>query len=274
MKDASLSSFPTALIGYTGFVGSNLLRQKPFDALYASRNIADIASRSFGRVVCAGVQAKKWWANLHPQEDWAGIERLLGPLRTVAAREMILISTIDVYARPKGVDEESAIGGEPHHAYGAHRAEVERVVRAHFPEALIVRLPGLFGWGLKKNVIHDLLHRHEVEKINPAGVFQYYPLNRLVADIEQALDAGIRVLNLATEPLGTAEIASAFFPEIELGPARDFQADYDMRSRYAAAWGGRGGYLLDRSTVWAELEKFIREQKSELAKLAEKGGEA
>ena len=50
----------TALIGNTGFVGGNLLRQQPFDALFNSKNIDDIAGRSFDLVVCAGVRAEKW----------------------------------------------------------------------------------------------------------------------------------------------------------------------------------------------------------------------
>ncbi len=43
----------TALIGHTGFVGSNLLAEHPFDELYRSTNIETIAGERFDLVVCA-----------------------------------------------------------------------------------------------------------------------------------------------------------------------------------------------------------------------------
>jgi hypothetical protein len=61
---------PSALIGYTGFVGSNLDRQHAFDDRYNSKNINAIAGKSYDLIVCAGIQAKKWWASEHPDEEW------------------------------------------------------------------------------------------------------------------------------------------------------------------------------------------------------------
>ena len=45
------------LIGHTGFVGGNLLRQGRFDALFNSRNIAELAGQSFDEIWCCGVSA-------------------------------------------------------------------------------------------------------------------------------------------------------------------------------------------------------------------------
>ena len=42
------------LIGYTGFVGGNLLRQSEFQKLYNSSNIAEIQEQQFDYLVCAG----------------------------------------------------------------------------------------------------------------------------------------------------------------------------------------------------------------------------
>ena len=50
----------SAIIGNTGFVGSNLIRQRHFDAFYNSKNIE---TKSFDLVICAGVPAVKWLAN-------------------------------------------------------------------------------------------------------------------------------------------------------------------------------------------------------------------
>ena len=50
---------------------------------------------------------------------------------------------------------------------------------ARFPGALIVRLPGLFGAGLKKNLIYDFVHDNRLDLIHPDGQFQFYDLERI-----------------------------------------------------------------------------------------------
>src|SRR5260363_318997 len=85
-----------ALIGFTGFVGSTLLQQARFEALYRSTNIGEIENKAFDIVVCAGAQAQKWIANREPEGDLQNIHRLMARLRTVRCRKFILISTADV----------------------------------------------------------------------------------------------------------------------------------------------------------------------------------
>ncbi|OYU41768.1 MAG: hypothetical protein CFE44_27865, partial [Burkholderiales bacterium PBB4] len=94
-----------ALIGYTGFVGATLDVALAPTHRYRSTNIDEIRGESVDRVICAGVQAMKWWANLHPDEDLSGIARLLDPLTEVKADRFTLVSSIDVYPAPRLVDE-------------------------------------------------------------------------------------------------------------------------------------------------------------------------
>jgi putative intracellular protease/amidase len=58
-----------ALIGYTGFVGSNLQTQIKFDDFYNSKNIQDIKNKEYDVVYCAGAPAANWIANQKPTED-------------------------------------------------------------------------------------------------------------------------------------------------------------------------------------------------------------
>ena len=92
----------TCLIGHTGFVGGNLVRQYAFEDCYNSRNIEQIRGRSYDLLVCCGVSAVKWQANQFPAEDRAGIDRLLENLASVTAARSILISTVDVYPSANG----------------------------------------------------------------------------------------------------------------------------------------------------------------------------
>ena len=97
----------SALIGHTGFIGGNLLRQRPFDACFNSSNVEELAGRRFDLVVCSGVPAEKWKANRDPAGDLANIERLVRALDKVDARSVVLISTVDVFINPVDVDEDS-----------------------------------------------------------------------------------------------------------------------------------------------------------------------
>ncbi len=62
-------SMENGLIGYSGFVGSNLCRQVKFDRKYNSQKFREMEGRNFGLLVCAGVSAAKWIANREPEED-------------------------------------------------------------------------------------------------------------------------------------------------------------------------------------------------------------
>jgi hypothetical protein len=257
----------TALIGHSGFVGSNLAAQGEYAALFNSRNINDIAGKNFDTIVCAGVTAVKWKANKDPEADWAGIEKLLQPLSSAKAARFILLSTIDVYASPNGVTED-VLPATENHAYGRHRLMVEEFVRDRFDNHHIIRLPGLFGPGLKKNVIFDLLNDNCLDAIQPLSSFQYYDLRHLTSDLEKMVRENISVLNLATGPVSTKAILDHYAPEKIVGGHAGSPAHYDFRSKYDTTWNCRGGYLYDADTVLREIGGFMRSESGRLKKIS------
>lgn len=247
------------MIGHTGFVGSNLAHERKFDAYFNSKNIEMIAGRSFDLVVCSGAPAEKWKANQDPEADLRVIDRLWSSLRQVVIGKLVLISTVDVYARPVDVDEDVDPGHERPTAYGRHRHELERRAADQF-DTLIVRLPGLFGEGLKKNVVYDFLHGNALDKIDARGVFQFYWVGNLWRDIEIALEAGLSVVNLATEPTSVGEVAREGFGfEFSNTPAVT-PARYDFRTKHDRVFGGSGGYISTRKQVLSELRAFVASQ--------------
>jgi len=251
----------SALIGYTGFVGSNLDRQHKFSHRFNSKNIDEIDGKEFDLIVCAGVPAIKWMANKEPKADWDSIERLLTHLNETTAERFILISTIDVYPQIAGVDEGSPIDPSLNHAYGRHRFLVEEFVRRTFPIRHIVRLPGLFGAGLKKNVIFDLLNDNCLELVNSASSYQYYPLNRLWNDLRTVTASDLELVNFATEPIATSDIIGAFFADklSRIGATAVGEAHYDILTRHADTFGRDGGYMLGRDAVLGPLGKFVKD---------------
>lgn len=247
----------TALIGYTGFVGATLERAINPSHRFRSTNIEEIRGEEFDHVICAGVQAMKWWANLHPEEDMAGIGRLLDALSHVKTQRFTLISTIDVYPSPRSVFENSSIDKSCHHAYGINRLHVEEWVSGNFDSVAVLRLPGLFGPGLKKNVIYDMMHNNGLEKVHPDGVFQYYDTRRLAGDIDKVWQHGIHLLNVSSEPISTLEIRDRFFPGKVLGGTGVAPAGYDMRSIHANAWKGENSYLYSKVQIMEMMSDWL-----------------
>ena len=248
----------SALIGYSGFVGGNLAGHYPFDDSYNSKNIQGIRGKSYDLLVCCGVSAVKWKANRFPAEDRAAVEGLLNDLQFVKAERFILISTVDVYPSPDGIDEASDPHVQSNHAYGTNRLHVEDTVRQLFSTVYVVRLPGLFGPGLKKNVIYDLMHDN-LDAIHPQGQFQYYDVRRLWRDLQVVTSNNLRLVNFATEPILTSEVVRRHFPTKRIQSLTAPPQSYDMRSRYASYFGGSGGYLLNAEQVLADLGDWIHQ---------------
>ena len=145
------------LVGYTGFVGSNLNEQYKFTKVFNSKNIEEAYNQNPDLLVYCGVPAQKFIANNNPNEDFKIIENAIENIKKISPKKIILISTIDIYDKPIDVNEDFFIV-ESKEAYGKNRKFLEDWIQNNFKNYLIVRLPGLYGKNLKKNFIYDLMH--------------------------------------------------------------------------------------------------------------------
>ncbi|MBK9519305.1 MAG: NAD(P)-dependent oxidoreductase [Anaeromyxobacter sp.] len=246
----------SALVGHSGFVGETLKRQATWDELYRSTDIEAIEGRSFDLVVCAGAPAAKWKANREPQADLENLQRLQRHLGRVKARRFVLISTVDVYPAPAGVDEDSSFSPDPANAYGTNRLALERYCRLRF-DATVVRLPALFGAGLRKNAVYDLLNENGVELLQPRSEFQFYDMAELWVDLTRIQDAGLKLVNLATEPTSLADVARIAFGRRLEATERSPVVRYDFRTKHASIWGRAGGYAYGREEILERLQAFV-----------------
>jgi hypothetical protein len=159
---------------------------------------------------------------------------------------------VDVFKNAIGVDEDTPVDEEGLHAYGLHRRLLETFVESHFPNHLIVRLPGLVGPGLRKNVIFDFLNDNNLQAIDSRGVFQFYPMVNLWWDIQTALRAGLKLVHLTAEPISVADVSEQGFGKPFSQPTANTPVIYDLRSRHAAVFGGTGHYQYSqRETIQA-----------------------
>ncbi len=173
------------LIGYTGFVGNNLARQFKFDGLYNSKNISDIFNQKFNILVCAAAPGSMVDANKNKEFDRANIELLIKNLSRSKPDKLVLISTIGVFKDFSATNNESSKLFETDLAYGVNRRYLEKSLENICNKLHIIRLPALFGDGLKKNFIFDLINQvpsfFNSKKFNQLSLFdnnKHYDLSR------------------------------------------------------------------------------------------------
>lgn len=190
----------TCLIGHTGFVGSNLLNQAFYTNTFNSKNIQEIQHMEYDIIYCCAVPGSKRGANNNPEEDISNINNLIDILSTVKCHKFVLISTIDVYHNHTGDELNQIITTEP---YGKHRYYFEKQMSLLF-DTQIIRLPGLFGEHLRKNILYDIVHNNRIEHINTRNMYQWYNLENLLQDIKKYSD--IPLVNFISESISTQEL--------------------------------------------------------------------
>jgi sugar phosphate isomerase/epimerase/nucleoside-diphosphate-sugar epimerase len=241
------------IIGYTGFVGSNISCHLNFNHYYNSKNIHDIVNFQYDTIYCAGVSAKKWYANLHPDEDINNINNLLNYLRKTKTKKIVLISTIDVYTNTSSEENEDNLCiNESNHVYGKNRLYFENEIKKIFEDYHIIRLPGLFGFGLRKNIIFDFIFNNNLS-INEESNFQWYHLDYLHNDIEYIIKNNIKEINLFTEPLNNKELIEIFrkFKNVDYTKTSNI-VNYNLTTKYSPF-----KYWQNKKTVVSSLINYL-----------------
>lgn len=303
----------TQLVGNTGFVGSNLQNEYTFDELYNSQNIIEAYEKNPDLLVYSGVPAQKFLANKEPKKDFEIIKNAINNIKKINPKEIVLISTIDVYKEPINVDEDTKINTENLQPYGYNRYCLEKWVSENIEDHLIVHLPGLYGKNIKKNFIYDLIHvipsmltyekyqelinkDNTIEKYyenqengfykvkqfdkveekilkeyfdnigfsalnftDSRGKFQFYNLKYLWKHIQIARKNNIKVLNLATEPVGVSEIYEYIKNRKFVNEVANSVPNYNFKTKYAKIFDGKDGYIFSKEFILEDIKKFVEE---------------
>lgn len=163
------------LVGSTGFVGGNLSRQHVFTLKVHSSDVQIAYGTCPELCIYCAVPSAMYLANESPSSDLFAIKSARENLQKIHPKKLVLISTIAVYPKRRNVDEDSPINIMDLFAYGRNRYQLEQWVMEDFPDLQIIRLPALYGYGLKKNFLYDLhyivpkmLKKEKYEKIAEA----------------------------------------------------------------------------------------------------------
>jgi hypothetical protein len=211
-----------ALIGYTGFLGTTLNIPGRFTDFYNSKNIHELEGE-YDLIVVAAPSASKWWANDQPEEDSKGIDAIRNAIFRSSARRVVLLSTIDATFD---------------HPYGRHRLWLEQQMPHN---STVLRLPALYGPGLRKNALYDLLAGKPVAN----QVYHWYSVARLWGDV-QAAQPGLWLKYSA--PLSMWEIAERLERTGQVHLTRDPHKDY----------GEPGPYTMTSQEVLEDIVRWVK----------------
>ena len=187
-----------SLVGYTGFVGTNIADSCHFDGLYNSQNIESAYGTKPDLLVYSGVPAEMFLANNNPSADLAVIEQAAENICKISPKRLVLISTIAVLDDVDRVDEDHIVDTEKLSDYGLHRYKLEQMAQEIIPSCHILRLPALFGKSIKKNFIYDMLHFFPA-MLNQAKYETFLATEAIIADCYKLQDNGFYKLQLTEE---------------------------------------------------------------------------
>ena len=234
-----------AILGYTGFVGSTILRLLNCECdLYNSKNIDNVKGKKYKKIYCACMPGVKWKANKEPREDFNTLIKIINCLSEVECENFYLVSSQDCNSN---LSSDESFTTSPPTVYGIHRLRFEWFIRYKFPNARIMRIGCLFGERLKKNVIFDFMNDNIQYPLSNT-TYQLYYMDNLLSDFELMDKENIFLMNRFSEPVWTSEIADIMNIKVS------FDSEYEK-------YNNKGKYILDKTLELQYLKEYYDRNK-------------
>jgi hypothetical protein len=196
--------------------------------------------------------------NKNIKEDVININEIINILSGIHFKQIILISTIDVYCDTPIYSDEDDLMIVKDLSYGGNRYYFELLVKNMLltDDLKIFRLPALFNKHIKKNVIYDLMNGNNIEQINVNSKYQWYNLDKLSSDIKfyTLVYPDSTTFNLFTEPIDTKKIVELFPEYIDKVVSLPNKIEYNYLTNYNPK-----GYIATSDEILEEIKKFIYE---------------
>lgn len=245
------------LIGASGFVGSTYLKINPNARVITREELyLDPHREVCEKLVIAAPSANKWFANKNPLEDKADVERLFHHIeRKFEPARILLFSTIDVYGELSGVTEMS--NENPSNSYGESRDFLAKTLSSFCPTTSI-RLPGLFGPNLKKNLLYDIKHerRDFISNVNRNSTFQWIDVRKAIEMANTFYAEEMEKVNIVTEPISVVDIPISNWKWRNLLKEEGDCVSYNVRTEK-----NPNGYFFNKETVLESMCKWIADEK-------------
>jgi nucleoside-diphosphate-sugar epimerase len=200
-----------AIVGHTGFIGSNLKFFYKSKHNFNSKNLRLINKHKYDLVILCAPSSKMWIANKFPHKDYHNIKKIINILKKTRTKKIALISTIEVYGKENNKNELSKVNKSLNSSYGKNRVYLEEFIKNFFRDFLIIRLPIVYGNNFTKNCIYDLKNKNNLNSLNGNDLIQLYNVKNLKKDIDFCLKKKIKLINISSKPIKLKFIAKKFF---------------------------------------------------------------
>ena len=242
----------SCLIGYSGFVGNKIGLKRNILKIN-SKNILSIKNKNFNYIYCAAPSGKKYIANQNPNKDFKNILDLIKVLKTIKCKKFILISTIDVYQKKTVNVNEKYSPKIRAKNYGSNRLYLEKFVIKYFNNTHIIRLPNLFGTGLTKNFIFDLIH-HDYVYLNKNSIVQLFNIDKINFYIKKIILYKIKCINLISAPLKVKELCKLLKKNRKKFIGVKYQ--YNIQSIYSGKFTKNSKYIISKNEIKKDFLQF------------------
>lgn len=200
-----------AIIGHTGFIGSNLKFLYKSKYNFNTKNLRLINKHEYDLVILCAPSSKMWVANKFPKKDKNNIRKIINILKKIRTKKIVLISTIEVYGKNNNKNELNKVNKKSNNSYGKNRIFIEEFVNNFFSDKLIIRLPIVYGKNFTKNCIYDLQNKNNINLLNGDDLIQLYNVKNLKRDIDFCLIKKIKLINISSKPIRLKLIAKKLF---------------------------------------------------------------
>ena len=261
-----------ALVGYTGFVGSNIYvrASNRIEGVYDTQNVEKAYGLEPDVLVFAALRADKDLAQRAPYDDYERVLEAQRTIKKINPAKLVLISTTDVYKNPVGVDEENsvfAVGSDKADKegimpYNLNRYYFEAWARKNYADLLIMRLARPYGLNPKNSFLKDFTDESFIKQIDSKSKYQFYPLSRIWEDIQTAIAENLPIVNMTSEPISAGEIYQCltgkdFKPTSGKEAAKKMLTTEDVMTIYADKFGGSGSYICPKSEILGSIKQFV-----------------
>jgi nucleoside-diphosphate-sugar epimerase len=218
-----------AIIGANGFVGKAItkafLQSGENDVVQVVSDNYELIKEQqtkFDIIIHSAMPSKRWWAANNPIEDFDATVRLTADiLYNWKFKKIALISSVSARL-------------QTNHPYGRHKHLAEVLVSDHSSENVIFRLGGLFGEGLDKGVIFDMIEGNEVFMTSESA-FNYIDTETASKLILKYIhDIGIIEIG-AKNTISIGEIAQYFDLKVQFGNRIEYQSTEYPKSDFPDA---------------------------------------